>query len=211
MIEPYFKDETVTIFNADARAVLPHLEMVDVILTDPPYGIGFASQPTKWQRRAGRVPEFWDEATVPDIVLALPEKARRVVIWGGNYYPLPCTRGWLSWFKPDAPPSMAHFELAWTNQDQNARQISHSISATNSERLGHATQKPLAVMKWSLKTVGVREALQSGGGGITRPVHGSWHKSQSSEGVRAQSNRDRVIRAGLREGCSAHVAGGLSL
>lgn len=163
MLTPYYQDETVTIYNCDARAVLPHLGMVDVILTDPPYGIGFASQPTKWQRRAGHAPEFWDEATVPDIVLALPEKAHRVIIWGGNYYPLPVTRGWLSWFKPDAPPSMAHFELAWTNQDQNARQISHSISATNGERLGHLTQKPLAVMKWSLRMVGITEALQSGG------------------------------------------------
>jgi site-specific DNA-methyltransferase (adenine-specific) len=65
------------------------------------------------------------------------------IIWGGNYYPLPPTRGWLSWFKPDAPPSMAHFELAWTNQDRNARQISCSIGETNAERVGHPTQKPL--------------------------------------------------------------------
>jgi site-specific DNA-methyltransferase (adenine-specific) len=73
------------------------------------------------------------------------------VVWGGNYYGLAPTRGWLSWYKPDAPPSMAHFELAWTNQDRNARQISCSISATNAERVGHPTQKPLAVMKWTLE------------------------------------------------------------
>ena len=37
--------------------------------------------------------------------------------------------------------------------DFNARQLSHSIAATNAERVGHPTQKPLAVMMWSLTFV----------------------------------------------------------
>src|SRR5690606_9373773 len=53
-----------------------------------------------------------------------------------------------------APPSMANFELAWTNLDQNARQISCSIGATNAERVGHPTQKPLAVMMFTLRAIG---------------------------------------------------------
>ena len=128
--------------------VLPLIGRVDAVVTDPPYGIGFAAQPTKWQRRAGKQPEAWDDATV-DVVASLPDLAPSI-IWGGNYYPLPVTRGWLSWFKPDAPPSMANFELAWTSFDQNARQLSVSISETNPERVGHPTQKPLRLMKWCL-------------------------------------------------------------
>ena len=34
--------------------------------------------------------------------------------------------------------------------DMNARQVQHSISATNSERVGHPTQKPVRVMEWSI-------------------------------------------------------------
>lgn len=138
------------LFNADCLAVLPTLGKVDAVVTDPPYGIGFAAQPTKWQRRAGKTAEAWDDNVVdrlPDL-LAL---GRVQVVWGGNYYDLPPSRGWLSWFKPDAPPSMASIELAWTNQNRNARQISHSIGATNAERVGHPTQKPLAVMLWTLQ------------------------------------------------------------
>jgi site-specific DNA-methyltransferase (adenine-specific)/modification methylase len=48
---------------------------------------------------------------------------------------------------------MANFELCWTNLDRNAKQISHSISATNAERVGHPTQKPLAVMLWQLTSM----------------------------------------------------------
>jgi site-specific DNA-methyltransferase (adenine-specific) len=69
---------------------------------------------------------------------------------GGNYFDLPVSRCWLSWHKPDAPPSMGNVEYAWTNLDQNSRQISVSISATNRERVGHPTQKPEAVIAWAL-------------------------------------------------------------
>ena len=142
-----------TLYHGDCLEILPTLPKVDAVITDPPYGISFAAQPTKWQRRAGQSPEEWDAETIarlPDL-LALGETK---VVWGGNYYALPPSRGWLSWFKPDAPPSMASLELAWTNLDRNARQISHSISATNGERVGHPTQKPLRVMAWTLDQVG---------------------------------------------------------
>lgn len=137
-----------TLYLGDCREVLPTLGKVDAVVTDPPYGIGFAAHPTKWQRRAGRQPEAWDDNPVP-IVTSLPDIAP-AIIWGGNYYSLPPSRGWLSWFKPDAPPSMASFELAWTSFDRNARQISVSIGETNPERVGHPTQKPLRLMKWCL-------------------------------------------------------------
>jgi len=59
---------------ADCREVLPTLGKVDAVVTDPPYGIGFAAQPTKWQRRAGQEPEQWDDNPVP-IVTSLPDLA----------------------------------------------------------------------------------------------------------------------------------------
>ena len=139
-----------TLYLGDCRDILPALPKVDAVVTDPPYGIGFAAQPTKWQRRAGQKPTGWDDATVPDIVKALPHIAPLSIIWGENYYELPPTRGWLSWFKPDAPPSMASFELAWFSRDTNARQLNVSIGETNPERCGHPTQKPLRLMKWCL-------------------------------------------------------------
>lgn len=140
-----------TLYLGDCADVIGEVEVFDAIVTDPPYGIGFAAQPTKWQRRAGHTPKAWDDATNA-LVLSLPDRAP-CIIWGGNYYALPQTRGWLSWFKPDAPPSMAHFELAWTSFDRNARQLSVSIGETNPERVGHPTQKPLRLMKWCLTFV----------------------------------------------------------
>jgi len=139
-----------TLYLGDCLEVLPTLEAgsVEAILTDPPYGIGFAAHPTKWQRRAGKIPESWDDKTVD--VATIVGFCNTAIVWGGNYYRLPISRGWLSWYKPDAPPSMGNVELAWTSLDMNTRQICHSIAATNAERVGHPTQKPLAVMEWCL-------------------------------------------------------------
>lgn len=136
-----------TLYCGDCREILAEVK-ADAVITDPPYGIGFAAQPTKWQRLAGHKPQTWDdECAKIDGLLTL---APVCVVWGGNYYELPLSRGWLVWHKPDAPPSMASAELAWTSRDQNTRHIMHSISATNAERVGHPTQKPLRVMKWTI-------------------------------------------------------------
>jgi len=139
------------LWHGDCREVLPLLPAFDLVLTDPPYGIGFAAQPTDYQRKNGMKPTDWDNVPAPDWLLGLMrEKAAALIVWGGNYYTMPPTRGWLAWRKPDAPPSMAHLELAWTSYDMNAKMLDHSIAATNGERVGHPTQKPLRVMVWSL-------------------------------------------------------------
>ena len=41
----------------------------------------------------------------------------------------------------------------------NARQIVHTISATNAERVGHPTQKPLRVMEWTLEQVNAGQTV----------------------------------------------------
>jgi site-specific DNA-methyltransferase (adenine-specific) len=151
-VKPYFQDSAVTIYHGDCRVIVPQLGRFDLLLTDPPFGIGFAAQPTTGQRKRGMVAESWDDDTPPAWVLDMARSnCRDQIVWGGNYFSLPPSRGWLSWYKPDAPPSMGNFELAWTNADRNARQLSQSIAATNPERLGHPTQKPLAVMSWCLE------------------------------------------------------------
>jgi site-specific DNA-methyltransferase (adenine-specific) len=147
-----------TLYLGDCLLLLKLLPIVDAVIMDPPYGIGFAAQPTHYQRKNGMKTQGWDNEKVADID-ALRALGKTQIIWGGNYYDLPPTRGWLSWFKPDAPPSMAHFELAWTNQDRNARQISCSIAETNAERVGHPTQKPLKVMRWCIEQAGMPETI----------------------------------------------------
>ena len=147
--------EKVTIGNCelwhgDCREVLPQLGEFDLILTDPPYGIGYAAHPVRAENGLHEKMD-WDNAPPPAWLFGLmQEKAKLMIVWGGNYMQLPPSRGWLAWRKPDRVPSAADFELAWTSMDMNARLIDQSIAATNAERAGHPTQKPLRVMEWCL-------------------------------------------------------------
>jgi DNA modification methylase len=152
MIEPYYQEDGITLYCADCREVLPQLEKVDLVLTDPPYGIGFAGQPTKWQRLSGAIPLDWDNQIVD--IKPILDHGKIQIIWGGIYYSLPIHRGWLCWCKPDAPPSMGQFDLAWTNRDKPTRLLVCSISSTNLERVEHPTQKPLRVMEWCIGQAG---------------------------------------------------------
>jgi site-specific DNA-methyltransferase (adenine-specific) len=137
-----------SLYLADCRDILPTLGPVDAVVTDPPYGLGVKMQGGKWGIKRSQQMGEWD-AVPSDAVLGLLSFGP-CIIWGGNYYALPPSRGWLAWVKPDAPPTLGQFELAWTSLDRTARLLSHSINQNSRECNGHPTEKPLRLMKWCL-------------------------------------------------------------
>jgi site-specific DNA-methyltransferase (adenine-specific) len=42
-VKPYYEDKYCTIYHGDCREVLPSLEPVELVLTDPPYGMDYQS------------------------------------------------------------------------------------------------------------------------------------------------------------------------
>ena len=44
MINPYYEEKNIQIYCGDCLEIMPHLPKVDLVLTDPPYGVGKA----KW-------------------------------------------------------------------------------------------------------------------------------------------------------------------
>jgi len=58
-MEPYYKDDWVTIYHGDCQNILPYFESIDLIVTDPPYGVKKADWdddfPTFWIKDALRI------------------------------------------------------------------------------------------------------------------------------------------------------------
>ena len=152
--KPYYQDTAVTIYHADCREILPLLPKVDLVLTDPPYGIGrvwkggFKS--SGWAEAATQkdLRNEWDkEAPNPEVFEAILEAGTLVCIWGGNYFPLPPSRGWLVWEKPERNFTLAEAELAWTSRDMVIRVWNGPRSEAGRE---HPTQKPEVLMRWCI-------------------------------------------------------------
>jgi site-specific DNA-methyltransferase (adenine-specific) len=152
-LAPYYEDGCCTIYHGDCREILPTLDKVDLVLTDPPHGIadkwkgGFGHG---WGNARSVAPErnAWD-AAIPDgeTMDAVVSAGKLAIVWGGNYFPLPPSRCWLIWNKPERGFSLAEAEMAWTNADNVVRVCDANRSDTG--RI-HPTQKPLKLMRWCM-------------------------------------------------------------
>lgn len=139
-----------TIIHGDCREVLPLLEPVGLVLTDPPYGHGERWQGGTWgSAQMYRDAEQWDAVRADDATIAsLLRAGRNAIIWGGNYFQLPPSRGWLSWEKSSRMATLADFELAWTSFDKPAKAYVEDRNPDG--KRFHPTQKPLSLIKWCI-------------------------------------------------------------
>ena len=150
-MKPYYAEPGIVIYNGDCRDILPHLEPVDLVLTDPPYGLkekihdggGWSTNPIY------DAVLKWDIKIKDSDIAVVLSKGKNSVIWGGNYYCLPPSRCWLIWSKINSVPTMADAELAWTSWDKNTRVFREIINADGNRE--HPTQKPISLMRWCIK------------------------------------------------------------
>jgi DNA modification methylase len=160
----YHSQDGIRIFCGDNRQLMPMLNDYDLLLTDPPYGIGRCKSANGWttsKKAVARVIDYgaqeWDGETPAAWVLqAAIEKAEHAIIWGGNYYGLPASSCWLVWNKDNEGNRNADCELAWTNLPQAVRMIKFrwrgmlQENMTEKEIRYHPAQKPVPVMQWAI-------------------------------------------------------------
>ena len=139
-----------TLYLGDCMEVLPTLPKVDAVITDPPYGIGIASNPVRQMHEK----LDWDAATPDESVLSAVIQAGAVaVVWGGNYFDLPPSQCFLVWDKVQPQDfSLAMCEQAWTNKKGPAKLYRQSVLSYRKE---HPTQKPVELMKWCIEQAAV--------------------------------------------------------
>jgi site-specific DNA-methyltransferase (adenine-specific) len=144
-MKPYYEDDAVQIFHADCRELLPELS-ADLVLTDPPYGIGIANNPFRQKHERSD----WDDSPVDNELLALAiSRCSDAVVWGGNYFDLPPSQGFLIWDKVQPESfSSAMCEMAWMSQQSPAKIFQRHVV---SYKKTHPTQKPIELMRWCIE------------------------------------------------------------
>ena len=172
---PYYSRGGITIYHGDCREILRGggAPGTDLLLTDPPYGIGVSRSTfgagrvkgggfltrsgASYQPKQFAESDWDDEPASPDLIELCRASAPAQVIWGGNYFALPPSMRWLVWDKKNDGTDFADCELAWTNQDAAVRIFRWRWNGMLQEHGGdkkeprlHPTMKPLALMKWCI-------------------------------------------------------------
>lgn len=133
---------------------------VDLVLTDPPYGINITEEFKKaWgdEKAKKRVYKSaaWDAcAPSAEYFTELLRVGKNAIIFGGNYFAhmLPPSRCWLVWDKLNVTSSFADCELCWTSFTSSVRKFEHlwnGLAVQNKsdrEERFHPTQKPVGLI-----------------------------------------------------------------
>lgn len=134
----------------------------DLAIVDPPYGWGndfFGLTATPKARKNKRVQKHevkdWNVPPSQEYWNELFRVSREQIVWGGNYFDLPISRGWVFWDKGyENTNNFSAGELAWTSFDQILRKkyITNRIMPHDAHNNVHPCQKPLKLYSWLLET-----------------------------------------------------------
>ena len=138
-------------FNMDCMDGMKEFpdKFFQLCICDPPYGISITDSGRlgKYCKNGNR----WDDC-IPskEYFDELFRVSENQIIWGGNYFALPPTRGFVIWDKKQPQGiSFASCEFAWTSFDVSARTFYMSPMNMKEERI-HAAQKPIALYEYLL-------------------------------------------------------------
>ena len=166
---PYYEDDAVTIYHGDCREILPTLGPVDLVLTDPPYGINTIMGRHRHERTTNQYTDVFEDtkenlaANVVPIIEGLIETAPAVVLTPGNkhfnLYPQPQSFG--CFYQPSATSVQTFGNLDaqpifYYGRNPRNERFGIVLSWVLTERVpdyGHPATKPIRAWKRLLASV----------------------------------------------------------
>ncbi len=155
---PYYSHAGITIYHGDCREILPTLPKCDLLLTDPPFGVGNFVQVTG--RLKGRGKGFgkaveWNESP-PDLEIfsLFVEKSKERIIWGANFFN--CFEGKggaLVWDKCQSMPNFSKADIASITHFQKTEIVRipwTNFTVTHEAESDHPCERPVALYKWCI-------------------------------------------------------------
>lgn len=161
-MKPYYQEKGITIYLGDCREILPSLPKVDLVLTDPPYGIDWGKQSASGFSGGNGGHRIYDRSVAgdnqpfdPSPFIDFPQ----VVLWGSNNFaqclPIGTTLVWFKKSYSKLGKFLSDGEVAWEKGgrgvyvawivwDGCAREVEQ-------QNFFHPTQKPVALMRWCLE------------------------------------------------------------
>lgn len=163
-MKPYYQDDLVTLYHGDCKKIIPHIPPVDLILTDPPYGI-------TWNGRKDQEPGVEQYRNIPEeenfeslaAVMAMMKHTKNAAIFGLQKTPslIPYRGAWVLWDKRGQRERGSTWgspiEQIWVSKSLKADkiyEIRHSmrLNANGGERV-HPKERPIELSERIIKDI----------------------------------------------------------
>ncbi len=97
-MQPYYQDDAVTIYQGDCREILPQLEPVDLVLTDPPYGMQYQSN---YRTATAQLPLIRMDGEYPTWIFTALQPRVAMLVWcrWDSLYVIPKPVSLIAWDK----------------------------------------------------------------------------------------------------------------
>jgi site-specific DNA-methyltransferase (adenine-specific) len=175
-MKPYFETDLGVLYHGDCLEIMPQLEPVDLVLTDPPYGVGFVKKTSDYRQsnnfdngeslRASELyrdtPEHVRELIKNAIPLALSLSDRAIIFSGpANMfaYPEPKTIGAVftpngagrsPWGFQCSHPILYYGKDPFLSDGKGSRPNGFKTEQPNKEKIDHPCPKPILWMLWAI-------------------------------------------------------------
>ena len=164
---PYYEDDLVTLWNADCGDAIPE-QVADVLITDPPYGVGLTAKKTKHRETAASSTYDDDPDEIRYLIgrvipMALEVSGGRGLVFSGPAmlwaYPEPAAVGCVfcpngagssSWGFQCLHPVLFYGKDPYLADGLGRRPNGFSSTASLEQQFDHPCPKPMAWMNWAV-------------------------------------------------------------
>ena len=126
----------------------------ELAIVDPPYGLQNSSTHGSGRLKNRRLNRGdvsrWDIRPTDEYFSELTRVSKNQIIWGGNYFGLRGSRGFVIWDKEQPFENFSAAEYAWMSFDTVSKIFRLPATRTGDKVSIHPTQKPVALYKWLL-------------------------------------------------------------
>jgi site-specific DNA-methyltransferase (adenine-specific) len=152
---PYYQDNHCTIYNCDCEEILPDLPKVDLVLTDPPYGMNYVSNHRFEKYDKIKNDDKLPVATIKTLI-AISEKAAYFFCRWDNLKDMPPPKSVLVWVKNNwSMGDLKHehgrqWEACCFYPGEHHEFIKRIPDVIEEARTGnnlHPTEKPIGLLK----------------------------------------------------------------
>ena len=150
--KPYYQDDFVTLYNADCRVLLPKLGRFDLLLSDPPYGINWNTNYSRFSKGLSNKPAIAGDTLGDFRIDDFLEICDEAIVFGCNCLTHSKPGSYLIWDKRcDGGFSfLSDGEAAWWSEGRGVYIKSINAQQFRPKAGLHPTQKPVELMTWCI-------------------------------------------------------------